>query len=240
MGSDSIVAVALVLTVGLVGFWVWTLARWGARRRWMTAAERAEIRNFVRKWWGSALLFALPFVAGCGVNSFFYVDERFSESERAEIQAAADYWDRATGGACHVDFVFGARVNFGKASHEGSRVLIRATEEQALHSGHPAISEHGRFGVRWLDYDDLGVARQSEGIAIVPSRIPERYPLRLAVAHELGHHFDANHTSDPTSLMAIDTPWTAERFVDQGCLSPSDVAELCNAADCSRVTECAP
>lgn len=190
---------------------------------------------------GTTLLaiFAASMLAGCGAAEVFYVDERFSAEERAEIQAAADYWDRASGGAMHVDLVFGATVNFGRASHEGARVLIRATEAEAMRSAHPTLHDRTRFATRWLEYGDFGV-RDGEGIAVIPSRLPARFPLRVIVAHELGHHFDAAHSADPSALLAADVQWTALRYLDAGCLSAADVAEVCNAADCSLVRRCDP
>lgn len=184
-------------------------------------------------------IFVLSLVAGCAVSDAVYVDRRFTPDEQVEIQKAADYWCDATGGAACVDLVFGARVGrLSTTATDGRRVLVRATEAEAMRAPSPLLRK-GDNGVRWLNYDELGV-RAEEVIVVVPSRIEPGF-FRTVVAHELGHHFDLNHVAAAGALMFTkgDTP-EGRAHVDAECLTAADAAELCNSHDCGRPRVCAP
>lgn len=212
------------------------------RRRTWTRGEIAAV-VFAAFMVGTAVALVgllLGSISGCAPSDPVYVDRRFSADEQAEIQAAADYWCNATGGAACVDLVFGAHVGrASKTTSDGRRVLVRMTESDALASPSPLLSSGRKSGSRWVNTDELGFSSE-EVIAIVPSRIGPGY-LRTVVAHELGHHFDMNHVATPGALM-VDTGETSEirSHVEAGCLTAADIAELCNSHACGQPKECTP
>jgi hypothetical protein len=218
--------------------WEWIESEVRTRRGWRgqdTIAIVAAAGLLVLAIVLSVLLVSM--VSGCAsTEPPIYVDASFSESERAEVQAAADYWCRTTDGAACPDLVFGARVHMSHGDVGGRHVLVRATEAQAAQFAASGFSMHWG-GDRWIVYDELGV-RNGEVLVVVPSRVTD---LRLIVAHELGHHFDMNHVAEPGALMFSEFLGAEARaHLDAWCLSLADAAELCHSHACGEPRECAP
>lgn len=128
---------------------------------------------------GNARLYAehcLPWLllcANCGGNTL-YVSNAFTEAERLEILAAADSWDRASGGLAHIDIVL------SPSGGDGDQI-IRDTSLSSC--------GHTTFG-------DPFIHRE---IRINPE-CPEA--LQDAIAHEMGHYLGCGHIRAGAGLMA--------------------------------------
>jgi hypothetical protein len=151
---------------------------------------------------------------GC-VGGPIYVDERFTEEEEKEIQAAADVWAAATNGRGAVDLVFGQRVDLNDT---GRRVMVRAGGRAAENAFE--LFREGDPGGRHERWD-------AEVIVIVPERMVG-IDMKYVVIHELGHHFGVHHVADETAIMYFQpNPKSAH------CLTREDLRAFCGANACN-------
>ncbi len=113
--------------------------------------------------------------ASCTQANVLYVGGGFTEAEKLEIVAAADSWDRASGGWAHIDVVL------TPIGGDGDQIIRDTTMGQCGHTDLPGIIPAHRT------------------IHINPG-CPEA--LQDAIAHEMGHYLGCHHIRPGAGIMA--------------------------------------
>jgi hypothetical protein len=180
--------------------------------------------------WSLAVVIIIGVIAagitGCAAPSAFYVDANFTDSERAELQSAADEWSRATSGLATIDFTWNYRPNDGM--NDGRRIIVRSGEGVEL-AHHHRIVFAGTVTQERIDFYVNGLARR-------------KLSLRDAALHEFGHSFGAKHVGVVDATMypneGSNLDMTA-RIEPPHCITWSDLISFCDANDCNS-TRLAP
>ncbi len=154
-----------------------------------TVTANLNCMNLVRI---AALTVMSALTVGCAGEDVFFVDERFSAEECQAIQSAADLWETSSHGALHVNLVFGARVDI----RDTDRKVIVKTTRRAAENRFP---EWRGKGIAWHHTPQGPLDEELIAVYSDVGTSPER--MILAVAHEMGHHFGAGHSDDPSTLM---------------------------------------
>ena len=161
----------------------------------------------------------LPLLASCGGGPW-YVDNRFTETEEVELEAAAELW-RERGAS--IDFVYGTKAT-GFSSDRREIVLIgeraMASLDESLGRSESAASAQ----VRPLFPSKIFVVREA---------MHSSEHLRFTFAHELGHALGLRHVADDSALMHHE--WTDG--LTRMCVTESDAAEYCRATGCVGYTK---
>lgn len=165
-----------------------------------------------RKYFVAATLVSL--ISGCADaewDGVTFVDERFSPSEQAAIQQAADMWSDATGGAIHFNLVFGEHLPANPRN-----AIVHADP-----SNLPAVLK---------DADAYGITDYYTRTIVIASGVCAD-PI-VCFAHELGHSAGLIHIEDEP--MAMMHPG----LEPHKCITRSDIAMACkiNHHDCTGLT----
>lgn len=145
------------------------------------------------------LVCSLALICGCSSGPAWHVDARFSATERAAIQQAADTWTTP------VDLVFGARVT---AFDTDRRVIVRV-DRTTLEVASPSTRDLPK--VHAVTQDELRILLEPDTMLS---------PLWYITAHEIGHGMGLKHVEDPAALMYYTS--TEE---SRGCVTETDAGE---------------
>jgi hypothetical protein len=187
------------------------------------------VKYVLLAFWTIAVVIFVAVIAagmtGCAAPSAFYVDANFTDSERAELQSAADEWSRATSGLATIDFIWNYRVNDGM--NDTRRVIVRGSTGNEL-AHHRRLVALGIVTAERIDFNMVSMANM--GVS-----------LRDAALHELGHSAGAQHVAEVHSTMyAYEGVISATRqLVPPHCITWSDLVSFCDANDCNS-TRLAP
>ena len=138
-----------------------------------------------------ALIFSTMVLQGCIGSKTYYVDNRFTAEEEADIQAAASMWNDATGGALNFDLVFGQRVDV----FEVKRNVIAKVGARAAFNRFPEMLSDTRPA-----FFHPGNALESSLLVVIADHVDAQL-LRPTVAHEMGHAFGLQHVPEERALM---------------------------------------
>jgi len=134
------------------------------------------------------LLVIVTLLTGC-MGKPFFVDERFSPEEEAQIQWGADSW--AAIGAEPIDFIWRQRVD---VSDTGRRVVVRVHDKLALQT-----SQKFSEGCVAVEQYGLGYER----IVVDVDRMTTE-DMGMYLSHEFGHHYlGPQHSNEPDSIMNL-------------------------------------
>ena len=152
-------------------------------------------------------------LAGCGGHTWL-VDERFSEADEVDIEAAAELW---RGAGMAVDLAYGQHVTgHGQFTWEIVIVSERAMANiDADSGGTPAVARCQSDGV-------------SGRIWVARDLVLSQQQMRFTIAHELGHSFGMKHLQDTGALLHHN--W--QDGVTKMCVTKADSDELCRATGC--------
>lgn len=183
------------------------------------------------------MLFALQFAPACATSEVLYVDARFTAAEQADIQAASDEWERATGSG--VDLVFNADVS----NKSYKRVMVRDASDadlddhgRAQFANFPTVAgnthiQHGPFGVTGERLDILmtRLPVDDNGVAV-------KGVFQVMVMHEFGHHLGLENMHSPVKGTLMNLRAGA------ACVTHDDAALWCQHFGCDPegVRYCVP
>lgn len=158
-----------------------------------------------------ALLGFATLVSGCFGGNTYYVDSRFTPAEEESIRQAANMWSEATHGAVHVDLVFGAHVDLLEVE---KNAIVKAGT-RAIQNKFPSWGQHFAYHKPWNTLESDLIVVYAEELVGNDSK------LKVAMAHEIGHAFGAEHVAQESAVMYGSTNESGEK-----CITKADLAAV--------------
>ena len=148
-----------------------------------------------------------------------YVDDNFTDAERAVIRDATEEWENVSNGIIKYNLEYDYTVNLGKISHK--IVIVDLSADDILTKLFDA-NIHGDFLAGYAKQYDM------EYIFLCTERLDDPYSLKIAVERQLGKELGLSDI--PQEKPAVMNPIINPKVA---CPSIYDVEELCRIETCN-------